>query len=114
MYDFYTAPRPENERTHPDKHAKEMIVFEDDTPSRQEQSSESAEQKESPSCEPPQPLSGLICSQRNIEIDNKYTNNQTDIETDTGVAAANAAPPPSIAERVITIPPPKSKPKFIF
>lgn len=113
-YDFYTTPRAAEERTHPDKHAKEMILFEDDSPSEQAQSSESAQQKENPPCEPPQPLSGSVCSHSNKEINNKYTNNQTDMETNTGVAAANAAPPPSIAERVITIPPPKSKPKFIF
>lgn len=113
-YDFYTTPRAAEERTHPDKHAKEMILFEDDSPSEQPQSSESAQQKENPPCEPPQPLSGSVCSHSNKEINNKYTNNQTDIGTDTGVAAADAAPPPSIAERVITIPPPKSKPKFIF
>ena len=113
-YDFYTTPRAAEERTHPDKLAKEMILFEDDSPSEQPQSSESAQQKENPPCEQPQPLSGSVCSHSNKEIDNKYTNNQTDMETDTGVAAADAAPPPSIAERVITIPPPKSKPKFIF
>ena len=113
-YDFYTSPRPKDERTHPDKHVKEMILFEDDSPSGQAQSSESAQQKENPPCEPPQPLSGSVCSQSNKEIDNKYTNNQTDTETNTGVAAADAAPPPSIAERVITISPPKSKPKFVF
>ena len=113
-YDFYTTPRAAEERTHPDKHVKEMILFEDDSPSEQPQSSESAQQKENPPCEPPQPLSGSVCSHSNKEINNKYTNNQTDIGTDTGVAAADAAPPPSIAERVITIPPPKSKPKFIF
>lgn len=113
-YDFYTTPRAAEERTHPDKHAKEMILFEDDSPSEQPQSSESAQQKENPPCEQPQPLSGSVCSHSNKEINNKYTNNQTDIGTDTGVAAADAAPPPSIAERVITIPPPKSKPKFIF
>lgn len=113
-YDFYTSPRPKNERTHPDKHVKEMILFEDDSPSEQPQSSESAQQKENPLCEQPQPLSGSVCSHGNKEIDNKYTNNQTNMETNTGVAAADAAPPPSIAERVITIPPPKSKPKFIF
>lgn len=113
-YDFYTTPRAAEERTHPDKHVKEMILFEEDSPSEQVQSSESAQQKENPPCEPPQPLSGSVCSHSNKEIDNKYTNNQTDMETDTGVAAADAAPPPSIAERVITIPPPKSKPKFVF
>ena len=113
-YDFYTTPRSAEERTHPDKHVKEMILFEDDSPSEQPQSSESAQQKENPLCEQSQPLSGSVCSHSNKEIDNKYTNNQTDMETNTGVAAADAAPPPSIAERVITIPPPKSKPKFIF
>lgn len=113
-YDFYTTARAAEERTHPDKHVKEMILFEDDSPSEQPQSSESAEQKENPPCEQPQPPSGSVCSHSKIEINNKYTNNQTDVETNTGVAAADAAPPPSIAERVITIPPPKSKPKFVF
>ena len=114
MYDFYTAPRPENERTHPDKHVKEMIVFEDDSPSGQPQSSESAQQKENPPCEQPQPPSDSICSQGNIEINNKYINTLTESETNRGVVAADAAPPPSIAEKVITIPQPKSKPKYLF
>lgn len=113
-YDFYTTPRSADERTHPDKHVKEMILFEDDSPSEQEQSNKSAQQKENPPCEQPQPLSGSICSQGNIEINNKYTNTLTEKETDRGVVAADAAPPPSIAEKVITIPSPKSKSKFAF
>jgi len=114
-YDFYTSPRPEKERTHPDKHVREMILFEDDSPCEQPQKSESAQQKENPPCEKPQLLSGSVCSHSNKEIDNRYTNNQTNIETNRGVAAADAAPPPSIAERVITIPPPRSKPqKYVF
>lgn len=113
-YDFYTTPRAAEERTHPDKHVKEMILFEDDSPSEQPQSSESAQQKENPPCEPPQPLSGSVCSHSNIEINNKYTNNQTDVETNSASAAACAATSPARAERVITIPPPQSKPKSIF
>lgn len=113
-YDFYTTPSAAEERTHPDKHVKEMILFEDDSPSEQAQSSESAQQRENSRSEQKQPHTDPICSHGNIEIDNKYTNNQKDIETNRGVVAADAAPPPAIAERVITIPAPKSKPKFNF
>lgn len=114
-YDFYTTPRPESERTHPDKHAKEMILFEEGSSCEQPQCSESAEQKEYPHREQPLPPTDVICSHSNIETDNIYTNIQSESQTDRGVAAADAAPTLSIGERIIKIPPPRSKPqRFVF
>ena len=99
VYDFYTSPRPANERTHPDKHASEKIVFDDDTPSEQAQSSESARQKENPQGESINPQTERFCSHSDIEINNKYRDKQQKItETNSGGVSANAEPPASIAK----------------
>ena len=98
VYDFYTSPRPENERTHPDRHISEKIVFEDDTPSEQAQSSKSAQQKSNPQGENANPHAEPFCSRTDIEINNKYGDKQREIaETNRGGVSACAEPPASKA-----------------
>ena len=99
MYDFYTSPRPESERTHPDSHASEMIVFDDDTPCEQIQSSESAGQKENPQSESINPQAERFYSHRDIEIYNKYMDRQQEItETNSADVSAKAETTASIAK----------------
>ena len=97
VYDFYTSPRPANERTHPDKHASEKIEFEDDTPGEQAQGSESAQQKENPQRKNANPQAEPFCSHSDIEINNKYGDKQQEITgTNRGGVSAYAEPPAAI------------------
>ena len=115
MYDFYTSPRPEDERTHPDKHACEMIVFEDVSPCEQAQSNESAGQKASSPDAHCHPQAEQACSAGNIEINNKYWDTEQEKEEINRSGVSACAEPPLLAgERVITIPPPKRKPLWGF
>ena len=99
MYDFYTSPRPESERTHPDSHASEMIVFDDDTLCEQIQSSESAGQKENPQGESINPQAERFYSHTDIEIYNKYMDRQQEItETNSADVSAKAEPTASIVK----------------
>lgn len=99
VYDFYTSPRPANERTHPDNHASEKIVFDDDTLSERIQSSESARQKENPQGESMNPQAEQFCSHTDIEIYNKYRDRQQEItEINSASGSAYAEPPAAIVK----------------
>lgn len=111
MYDFYTSPRPENERTHPDHHEIKMHGFEDDTHSEWVDSNESAQQKNNPRDGNANPQPEPNRSPWDIEINNKYGDRFQEInETDRNGVSACAEPPLLAEERIITIKPPKSKP----
>ena len=110
-YDFYTSPRPEDKRTHPDKHASEMIVF-DDCPCNEQ--AQFAQQEKNPHSENGDSLAEPICSHGSIEINNKYGDRQQEIMINMGAVSADAEPDASTGQRVIVIPPPQSKPKFVF
>ncbi|MBQ8619302.1 MAG: hypothetical protein IJ418_17615 [Clostridia bacterium] len=98
MYDFYTSPRPENERTHPDHHASEILVFEGNTSSESTASNDFTQQKESPQHENAYPQTEPFCSRTDIEINNKYADRQQEIaETNIGGVSACAEPPASKA-----------------
>ncbi len=121
-YDFYTSPRAENERTHPDHHA-DAIQFEDECPSGESAAmNESAQRKANPACEQNCSRSTSASSRSSIEIYNRYTDNHTDIDTNNAgkprtpaSSAADAADSPEQKQRIIVIPPPVSKPKkFVF
>lgn len=115
MYDFYTSPRPEDERTHPDHHTSEMIVFEESTPCESAESNESSQQKESSQRENAYPLTEPFCSHADIEINNKYGDTEQEImKTNSGGVSACAEPPLLTGERVIVIPSPKRKPMWGF
>ena len=74
-------------------------LFDDDTPSEQAQSNESAQQKENPQSENINPQEERFCSHSDIEINNKYRDKQQEItETNSGGVSANAEPPASIAK----------------
>ena len=76
VYDFYTTPRDEAERSHPDQHS-DSINF-DESPSLDELLSaiqadiESASQREGSPAEPALPFRGRSVSPADKEIDNRY------------------------------------------
>lgn len=131
VYDFYTTPRPADQRSHPDNHV-DGIFFEDDDretetvsppneviPSPRGQA-ESATRKETPPDELPLSSRDPFSSPSIKEIDNRYIENNRDAETDKIDAGTPRTPdshgadapysPP--IERVIVIPPPVRKPKM--
>ncbi|MBR1584727.1 MAG: hypothetical protein IJ662_04230 [Clostridia bacterium] len=98
MYDFYTTPRPANERTAPKSHA-EGFNFDDeqpfaaqipqDKPHTAQQHEKSALQTKTPPSEQAQPQEEQPDSPANIEIDNKYhIDTDKDISTDSGALRA--------------------------
>ena len=118
VYDFYTSPRPANERTHPDKH-KNAIDFESLNPSTESVvSNAAAQQTQNPACEQDDSLCSPICSPSNIEINNKWEDTPTDNWTNNAGKPRTPASPDAAAsvspstERVvyINVPKPPVKP----
>ena len=139
VYDFYTSPRPEDERTDPDHH--EAFISFEDSPDAQESTSQrpSATQDNSthaPQIAPqspstrgdvpmsqgdtaissgvqnPSPYNREINNRYNTNIINNEKNNITDNAGETPAPPADAADaaPATIGKAVeIVIPPPKSK-----
>ena len=115
VFDFYTTPRPANERTQPDNH-ESMIFFDDDPPGGQPSATASAavdilpfdplegypvfarqtpsfvQQTATPPSEQPCSHDEPACSPSDIEIDNRYDidNTETDI-TDNGTLRVPAS-----------------------
>ena len=118
VFDFYTTPRPADERTHPDKH-KEGINFEENPACESVVSNESATENSSPPDEIKNPSTVQVCSHGDIVIDNIYgTDNSTDKDNIyLGETCQGTFLPPR-AERTVSIPVPERKPKhlsgFIF
>lgn len=113
VFDFYTSPRPANERTHPDKH-KNVINFESANSSTESIAiNESAKETENPACEQGSSSCSPICSGSNIETNNRYTNNRTNNGTNLAGKPRTPASPDAAAsvspskEKVITIKVPK-------
>lgn len=113
VFDFYTSPRPKNERTHPDKH-KNAIVFESANPSDESASTnQTVQETANPSCEQGGSPCSPVCSDSNIETNNRYTNNKTDNGTNLAGTPRTPASPDADAsvspskERVIRIKTPK-------
>lgn len=107
VYDFYTSPRPADERTHPDHHSS-TIAFD---------STKFAQETQDSACEESSSHNNQNCSRSNIETDTKYINN-TESQTDNAgkprapaASAAVAADLPPKVERVINIKVPAWKPK---
>ena len=107
-YDFYTTPRPADERTHPDHH-QEYIAFESNPLCESTDSCESAAETVNPQNDKACPPSNQSCSTGNIVIDNRYApENKTYNYIEKPDAQAHPVP---IVERVITIPVPQSRPR---
>lgn len=107
-YDFYTTPRPAEERTHPDHH-QEYIEFESNPPCESTDSCEFAAETVSPQDDKACPPSNRPCSTGDIVIDNRYVpENKTYNNIEKPDAQAHPVP---IVERVITIPVPQSRPR---
>ncbi len=113
VFDFYTSPRPVNERTHPDHH-KNAIDFETASPSTESASiNKSAQETTNPACEQGGSPCSASCSGSNIETNNKWDDTPTDNGTNNaGKPRTPASPdadtsvsPPT--ERVINIKIPK-------
>ena len=118
VFDFYTTPRPADERTHPDKH-KEGINFEENPACESVVNCESAAENSCPSDEIENPSTAQVCSHGDIVIDNIYgTDNSTDKDDIyLGETCLGTFLPPR-AERTVSIPVPDRKPMhqngFIF
>lgn len=113
VFDFYTSPRPENKRTHPDKH-KNVIDFESANPSTESAvTKQTAQETANSSCEQGGSPCSPICSGSNIETNNRYTNNGTNNGTNLAGKPRTPASPDADAsvspskEKVITIKVPK-------
>ncbi len=107
-YDFYTTPRPVEERTHPDHH-KDYITFESNPSCESTDSCEFAAETVSPQDDKACPPSNHPCSTGDIVIDNRYIpENKTYNNIEKPDAQAHPVP---IVERVITIPVPQSRPR---
>lgn len=118
VFDFYTSPRPVNERTHPDHH-KNAIDFETGNPSTESVViNASAQQTENPACEQGGSPCSPICSHSNIEINNKWEDTPTDNRTNNAGKPRTPASPDADAsvspskERIvhIKVPQPPVKP----
>ena len=110
VFDFYTTPRPADERTHPDKH-QERIEFEANPACESTVSNESAAQKSCPQDDIQNPSTVQNCSHGDIVIDNIYgTDNSTDKDNIyLGETCQGTFLPPR-AERTVSIPVPERKP----
>ena len=118
VFDFYTSPRPANERTHPDHH-KNAIDFESGNPSTESVViNASAQQTENPACEQGGSPCSPICSPSNIETNNKWEDTPTDNRTNNAGKPRTPASPDADAsvspskERIvhIKVPQPPVKP----
>ena len=118
VFDFYTSPRPVNERTHPDRH-KNAIDFESGSPSAESVViNASAQQTENPACEQGGSPCYPICSPSNIETNNKWEDTPTDNRTNNAGKPRTPASPDADAsvspskERIvhIKVPQPPVKP----
>lgn len=105
VFDFYTSPRPENERTHPDNH-KNVIDFETVNSSCESAAiNESAQETENPACEQESSPCSLICSGSNIETNNKWK----DTPTDNGINNAGKPRTPASLDAAASVSPSKEK-----
>ena len=117
-YDFYTTPRPEGERTHPDHH-ESKLDFEADQPAEQENFQKSAVQTRSPQNDVPNPQKEPTCLREDIVIDNREaTDNWTNTNTDRAQPRQSAPVPWRPEVKEVVIKPPqvdaKKRPKFRF
>ena len=109
VFDFYTTPRPESERTQPDHHC-DSIEFENlsssgrNSPCENAASCEFARQTANPPRESACSLDEATCSPSIIEIDNKYDTDSGDKDNITN-NAGKPRTPPLVAANAATVAP---------
>lgn len=109
-YDFYTTPRPEEERSHPDHH-NDCIDFKASPPCESPVSCSFATGTSNPPGNIPLPSTDQKYSAGNIVIDNIYqTESETNKYIDKTEASIRSLPSP-VAETIIRIPLPKDESK---